>query len=60
MLIDGAHNLHGMKALEKVIKQLFSDRKLILGIGVLKDKDVEGMFACDRSSGRKACLNRTE
>lgn len=44
VLIDGAHNLHGMKALEKVIKQLFSDRKLILGIGVLKDKDVEGML----------------
>jgi len=44
VLIDGAHNLHGMKALEKVIQQLFPDRKLILGIGVLEDKDVEGLL----------------
>jgi dihydrofolate synthase/folylpolyglutamate synthase len=44
VLIDGAHNPHGVKALSKVIQQLFPDRRIILGIGILKDKDVEGML----------------
>lgn len=39
ILIDGAHNPQGMKALSKVLKELFSDRNIILGIGILGDKD---------------------
>lgn len=41
-LIDGAHNLQGAKTLVDSLKRLKYNR-LILGIGILKDKDVEHM-----------------
>jgi dihydrofolate synthase/folylpolyglutamate synthase len=40
-IIDGAHNLQGAQALRNSIKNLFKFNKLILGIGILGDKDVE-------------------
>lgn len=43
-LIDGAHNLQGINQLTKALK-LFKYKKLILGIGILKDKDYEHMIA---------------
>ncbi|QZY56240.1 bifunctional folylpolyglutamate synthase/dihydrofolate synthase [Crassaminicella profunda] len=39
VLIDGAHNPQGMRALSKVLKKLFYDKNIILGIGILGDKD---------------------
>lgn len=42
-LIDGAHNLQGIDQLAKTIK-LFPYKKLIVGIGVLKDKDYSHMI----------------
>lgn len=42
-LIDGAHNVQGIEHLAKALK-LFSYDKLILGIGILKDKDVDHMI----------------
>ncbi|HSH36545.1 folylpolyglutamate synthase/dihydrofolate synthase family protein [Schnuerera sp.] len=39
-LIDGAHNLQGAKTLAESIKN-FRYNKLILGIAILKDKDVD-------------------
>lgn len=39
-IIDGAHNLHGAKALVKALENINYD-KLILGIGMLADKDVD-------------------
>ena len=41
-LIDGAHNLQGVKTLVETLK-MFKYRRLILGTGILKDKDVEHM-----------------
>lgn len=41
-LIDGAHNLQGISHLAKTLK-LFNYDKLILGIGILKDKDYSKM-----------------
>lgn len=41
-LIDGAHNVQGINQLAKALK-LFDYDKLILGIGILKDKDVNHM-----------------
>lgn len=38
ILIDGAHNMEGITALANTLK-LFKYNKLILGVGVLKDKD---------------------
>lgn len=42
-LIDGAHNVQGVKSLVQSLK-LFKYNRLILGIGILKDKDVEHMI----------------
>ncbi len=42
-LIDGAHNVQGIDHLSKALK-LFSYDRLILGIGILKDKDVDHMI----------------
>ena len=43
-LIDGAHNVQGINQLAKGL-ELFDYDKLILGIGILKDKDVDHMIA---------------
>lgn len=42
-LIDGAHNVQGIEHLAKAL-ELFSYDRLILGIGILKDKDVDHMI----------------
>ena len=42
-LIDGAHNVQGINHLAKAL-ELFDYDKLILGIGILKDKDVDHMI----------------
>lgn len=42
-LIDGAHNVQGITQLKKAIK-LFKYNRLILGIGILKDKDTSHMI----------------
>lgn len=42
-LIDGAHNVQGIENLKKTL-ELFEYRNLILGIGILKDKDVDHMI----------------
>lgn len=41
-LIDGAHNVQGASQLKKAIS-LFKYKKLILGLGILKDKDSSHM-----------------
>ena len=41
-LIDGAHNLQGVKTLVESLK-MFKYNRLILGVGILKDKDVKHM-----------------
>lgn len=43
-IIDGAHNVHGMQALAKTIKKLYTEKSMTLVIGILGDKDVEGML----------------
>ncbi len=42
-LIDGAHNLQGMNQLVEAVK-LFPYKRLIVGIGILKDKDFSHMI----------------
>lgn len=42
-LIDGAHNLQGVENLSKAL-ELFKYKKLILGVSILKDKDVDNML----------------
>lgn len=44
LVIDGAHNIHGARALKKSIEEIFSYNRLIGVIGVLGDKDVDGIL----------------
>lgn len=41
VLIDGAHNVEGAKALVEGLKQFFPGKRVLLVLGMLKDKDVE-------------------
>jgi folylpolyglutamate synthase/dihydrofolate synthase len=44
IVIDGAHNPQGALALRKAIEDIFDYKKLILIMGILKDKDVDGIL----------------
>lgn len=44
LVIDGAHNTHGAKALKKSIEEIFNYNRLIGVVGVLGDKDVDGIL----------------
>lgn len=44
ILLDGAHNLQGMNALCDTLKEYFCDRKKVLVIGILEDKEYEKML----------------
>lgn len=43
-IIDGAHNEDGARSLAKAIENNFKDRKLTLIIGMLQDKDIDGVI----------------
>ena len=43
--LDGAHNPHGVRALEPELRRLAADRRLVLILGVMKDKRIKDMTA---------------
>ncbi|WP_425448150.1 bifunctional folylpolyglutamate synthase/dihydrofolate synthase [Dethiothermospora halolimnae] len=43
-VIDGAHNVEGIESLRKALDNVFKYNRLILGVGMLADKDVENMI----------------
>jgi dihydrofolate synthase/folylpolyglutamate synthase len=45
ILLDGAHNPAGVHMLVETLQQDFSTHRLILVLGVLKDKDIRSMLA---------------
>ena len=45
IIIDGAHNIAGAEALAKVIKDNFLERKILFVVGVLEDKDANGIIS---------------
>jgi len=45
ILLDGAHNPAGVRMLVETLQQDFSTHRLILVLGVLKDKDIRSMLA---------------
>ncbi|AOT68848.1 bifunctional folylpolyglutamate synthase/dihydrofolate synthase [Geosporobacter ferrireducens] len=45
VLIDGAHNIHGIIALKKALTKLYAHKKILLVIAILGDKDVSGMLS---------------
>jgi dihydrofolate synthase/folylpolyglutamate synthase len=44
IVIDGAHNLHGAKGLARTIVDVFDGRKIYAVVGILEDKDVDGIL----------------
>lgn len=44
ILLDAAHNPHGMAATVRALEEEFSFRRLVGVVGVLEDKDVEGVL----------------
>lgn len=44
IVLDGAHNRESASVLKEAVKKLFSYEKLILVLGLSKDKDIAGIF----------------
>ena len=44
LLLDGAHNISGIKTFIRNIEMSFANKKLIILFSVMKDKDYEGMI----------------
>jgi dihydrofolate synthase/folylpolyglutamate synthase len=44
VLVDGAHNPDAAQALSDSVKTLFPDKKIILIIGIMDDKDIRGIL----------------
>lgn len=44
MVIDGAHNPDGARALEETMEMLFGGKKILVVTGILADKDVESIL----------------
>ena len=45
ILLEGAHNPQGAAAAAETLRALFPDRKIVLLLGMLADKDVDGVLA---------------
>ncbi|MDO4243157.1 MAG: folylpolyglutamate synthase/dihydrofolate synthase family protein [Actinomyces sp.] len=45
VLLDAAHNPHGMEALVPAVEETFGLRHLVAVVGVMADKDVEGILS---------------
>ena len=43
LVFDGAHNPHGAAALASALKKYFADERIHLVLGILADKDVDGV-----------------
>ena len=59
VLVDGAHNLHGVNELVKNLK-LFDYEELILVFGVMKDKNWKEMILQVGKKANKIILNKTK
>jgi len=58
IVLDGAQNVASAQALAKTIKKCFSYRKLILILGVSKDKDMAGMAKILKPIADKIIITR--
>lgn len=44
IMLDGAHNAEAAKALADSIKDIFSDKEIIVIAGIMEDKDIKGIL----------------
>ena len=45
VILDGAHNVSGAKSLANVLVKCFNDKKIVLVIGILKDKQIDEILS---------------
>jgi dihydrofolate synthase/folylpolyglutamate synthase len=45
IIVDGAHNPHGAKALRRALFDYFQGRRIVMVLGILKDKERKEMFS---------------
>lgn len=60
LLIDGAHNPHGAKALYAYVKQYLPGRRIVPVIGMMKDKDVESCVALYADLAKEAVATQVD
>ncbi|MBS4539236.1 bifunctional folylpolyglutamate synthase/dihydrofolate synthase [Clostridium sp. D2Q-11] len=60
VLIDGAHNIQGIKALVDSIENIFRYDRLILVVGLLRDKDVEEIISVIAPKADKVLVTEPE
>ncbi len=44
VILDGAHNIQGAQAFHHTVREYFPNQKIILALGILKDKNVDEML----------------
>ncbi|MDD4376760.1 MAG: bifunctional folylpolyglutamate synthase/dihydrofolate synthase [Eubacteriales bacterium] len=44
VILDGAHNPEGAKALYDVVKNQFDNKKILMVVGILEDKDIDSIL----------------
>jgi len=60
VLLDGAHNPAGMNALKHTLENDFGHRRIILVLGILKDKDIEKMLSIIVPLAKKIIITKTK
>ena len=58
--LDGAHNPHGVEALEKTIRSYFGEKKLLLICSIMSDKDRRSMMALMKPHIKKLFVVRSD
>ena len=63
IVLDGAHNVAAARSLKEALQDCFDYRRLIFVLGILEDKDIEGMVAelaplASRIIVARPCTNR--
>ncbi|HPB18612.1 MAG TPA: folylpolyglutamate synthase/dihydrofolate synthase family protein [Candidatus Cloacimonas sp.] len=62
IILDGAHNVHGVKALMQTLEKLFPNRKVKFLLSILRDKDYPAMLSliCSRAEQVYVAQNQSE
>ena len=62
IILDGAHNVHGVKALMQTLEKLFPNRKVKFMLSILRDKDYPAMLSliCSRAEMVYVAQNQSE
>jgi len=58
LILDGAHNPDAARALVKTIKNLFGHKKVVMVLGIMKDKDIKSLIPAFLDGVHEAVLSR--